>query len=1353
MKTISRLLAVLFVTCITSTVFSKDTNHPHYDAGDQDWFAGGVSIGGISLRVCTQTADDTTPSMGFGTPAGCNILLTSLSHSGLVTVTALDDVGSGSDYEQPILIMGRAAANQTQIADGGNFRLKTITWDSPASGDHSVLELETVYMTGPIASFSNAGGGQVIVTDVAHGLQEDQTITISGASDANYNGTFTVTNVVANSFEITTTWGATDTGTWVSVRFDETSRSGNVEDFFYKDVYHNDADIIDPDVIYQRSATSDVAPDDILIRSGSAFTRATANVDGAPIHISGGVGVAKATCLEATGDRTVLNFTACDATGCTTTTVTEDTGTGGDWDCLTDDNTCCDALEAHVDGLGLRFATTCIANVLWLDPAYTTLAIKLTSANGAGAGTKFAVVDGAEGQVVVSQWAALGLTFIGDPDTGIGVSTANTLGLYAGATGQPRLYISNSSITGALPYDSFNNRIYDSGGALNIGAAFGGTNHGQATGAAEFGKDAGDISFVAEGIVYLDNATIIKSNRVLAFDTTATTDTSILEGTSQTPATFIVALGTTSRNMLVLENGDQAVDLAIPQHNNPTVTLKSADSDKIGEWLAMDYQGLYADHPSTDISPHDTMFNAADAWAQATPGQRDGATHHVSAGIRALKIVCDNFAWAAGDICHIKVNGTELPDAGGLVEGVEWAVGGDDEITCDNLGAAITTAFGTLLTVDCTTLAGTCYLQPNQRSVHSVDSITFVDGAADGVFATLVEGANGAIHLYAGTDVFKDGVRLEINNNALTLRDLTDSGYFNFFANTITANAGVQAGTSLTAGAASFIQFNGLTKCTSPADGKMICGINDGTRGWQWDSATTDGTLILTDEGASNVLRLRASRFEVVGVGSYIDVSSSALRLVANAGTIIAQGSNNATAESSLLALVQLGANAMIGSSGTQYGIEGRSKISQTGTAAYTGIFWDVNDDTSGSGQDYLMDLQWASTPMFQVQDDGDTAIAGDLVVSGNGPHAFGAAVYDYVQMRLGGDFTSQGADQHAEKILVDGTLTAASGDTQRITGYYGAGSLTTSGAAETVGVASQMHLVEPNISVDTQTVLQAATLYIQNAPSEGTTRNAAIIVDEGAVIFDETLSAGGEATFLNNAAAATFGDVTVDADVVLAFDAVTNQGSITYMEDEDRFDFDNDVDVVGNLSADTITLTPFTHHEVIPAGKATLGPNAPAWQDLKGVAYAGLGFDANADEAHLSYTVPACWDGTSNFVLEVHWGNEPGTLIPDTKQVIWDGEWRSVVWGTEASDGGATANPESITVTYTQSGAGVDGDTHDSTMTLISGSGNQTITAGDLLGIHFSRDLAAEGGNMYAADAVVAEWHMEFTANTICAN
>jgi hypothetical protein len=67
--------------------------------------------------------------------------------------------------------------------------------------------------TGSITVFADAGGGQVTVTSAAHGLSEDDYITIAGTT--NYNGVFQATNVTTDTFEITDTWVADDaTGTW-----------------------------------------------------------------------------------------------------------------------------------------------------------------------------------------------------------------------------------------------------------------------------------------------------------------------------------------------------------------------------------------------------------------------------------------------------------------------------------------------------------------------------------------------------------------------------------------------------------------------------------------------------------------------------------------------------------------------------------------------------------------------------------------------------------------------------------------------------------------------------------------------------------------------------------------------------------------------------------------------------------------------------------------------------------------------------------------------------------------------------------------------------------------------------------
>ncbi len=76
-------------------------------------------------------------------------------------------------------------------------------------------------------------------------------------------------------------------------------------------------------------------------------------------------------------------------------------------------------------------------------------------------------------------------------------------------------------------------------------------------------------------------------------------------------------------------------------------------------------------------------------------------------------------------------------------------------------------------------------------------------------------------------------------------------------------------------------------------------------------------------------------------------------------------------------------------------------------------------------------------------------------------------------------------------------------------------------------------------------------------------------------------IKASGESFFTNNAAAITFGAVGADVDVVLAFDAVGNQGSLTYMNTEDRFDFDNDVNIVGRSTSNEVRVINATSTDV----------------------------------------------------------------------------------------------------------------------------------------------------------------------------
>jgi len=70
---------------------------------------------------------------------------------------------------------------------------------------------------GLIASIADAGGGDITVTDFAHGLTAGDSIIISGCADEAYNGTFEVESVPsADTFTVTATYTATDTGYWES---------------------------------------------------------------------------------------------------------------------------------------------------------------------------------------------------------------------------------------------------------------------------------------------------------------------------------------------------------------------------------------------------------------------------------------------------------------------------------------------------------------------------------------------------------------------------------------------------------------------------------------------------------------------------------------------------------------------------------------------------------------------------------------------------------------------------------------------------------------------------------------------------------------------------------------------------------------------------------------------------------------------------------------------------------------------------------------------------------------------------------------------------------------------------------
>ncbi len=140
------------------------------------------------------------------------------------------------------------------------------------------------------------------------------------------------------------------------------------------------------------------------------------------------------------------------------------------------------------------------------------------------------------------------------------------------------------------------------------------------------------------------------------------------------------------------------------------------------------------------------------------------------------------------------------------------------------------------------------------------------------------------------------------------------------------------------------------------------------------------------------------------------------------------------------------------------------------------------------------------------VRCEGGFTMTGQRVqVNGNHTHGSSAAG-TWAQTSLTGSYTSSGAAAHAVKHAVDGTMTGASGDTTILAGGWFNASLTAQAVAETIVDSAQLVLEEPTITASTATITNAATLIVQDAPTEGTV-NAAVLVKAGESVF-----AGGSA-------------------------------------------------------------------------------------------------------------------------------------------------------------------------------------------------------------------------------------------------
>jgi hypothetical protein len=174
-----------------------------------------------------------------------------------------------------------------------------------------------------------------------------------------------------------------------------------------------------------------------------------------------------------------------------------------------------------------------------------------------------------------------------------------------------------------------------------------------------------------------------------------------------------------------------------------------------------------------------------------------------------------------------------------------------------------------------------------------------------------------------------------------------------------------------------------------------------------------------------------------------------------------------------------------------------------TGAGA-TGATLTISGATTGATANYALFV-----------DAGDTRLDGNLTVFGDGPHAFGSSTaINYARLRLGGTFTSGGGSTSAALVRIDGVLTGAEDDTDGlyVVRIIGDG-ITTQDTSDTIHVVASLSVNEPIITKGaTDTITNAATVYISNAPTEGAA-NYALFVDTGDSRFDglieSTVAAG----------------------------------------------------------------------------------------------------------------------------------------------------------------------------------------------------------------------------------------------------
>jgi len=182
----------------------------------------GAWINSMTIKLASGSQPRVTFEGGAGDYAytGPSTLNGDMGRAG--NITAVADAGGGqltiSSTAHGLVAGNKVTVRGTTSYNGSELVVANPTADTFEITDTFVAsETGSWLLAGAITAVADGGAGTVVISSANHGVSDGEEVTISGCVDPNYNGTFTVSGAVLNvSYKITATWGATDTGNWVS---------------------------------------------------------------------------------------------------------------------------------------------------------------------------------------------------------------------------------------------------------------------------------------------------------------------------------------------------------------------------------------------------------------------------------------------------------------------------------------------------------------------------------------------------------------------------------------------------------------------------------------------------------------------------------------------------------------------------------------------------------------------------------------------------------------------------------------------------------------------------------------------------------------------------------------------------------------------------------------------------------------------------------------------------------------------------------------------------------------------------------------------------------------------------------